>query len=734
MRNIRIISFSIFCLILCLNSTKAQKQIYLDVNQPIEKRIEQALSLMSLEEKVDMCHAQSKFSSKGVPRLGIPEVWTDDGPHGVREEVFWDKWSGAGWTNDSCTAFPALTCLSASFNPLMSLEYGKAIGEEARYRNKTVLLGPGVNIYRTPLNGRNFEYMGEDPWLSSRMVVPYILGVQQNGVAACVKHFALNNQEIDRMSVNVQLSDRALYEIYLPAFKAAVQEGKAWSIMGSYNQFKGEQCCHNDLLLNKILKTDWKFDGVVISDWGGVHNTDQSVNNGLDLEMGTSTNGLTTDGTAPYSEYYLANPFLKGLKSGKYSEALLNDKVRRILRLIFRTTMSADRPFGKFVSPEHSATALKIAEEGIVLLKNDKQFFPIPVGKYQKIAVIGENATKSLVIGGGSSSLKVAYEISPLAGLIKKYGIEHIVYSKGYISGETQNNEENVSKLNTDSLLNEAVKMAKNADIVLFVGGLNKNQFQDSEGDDRKSLDLPFGQDKLIAALLKANKNTAVILNSGNAVSMPWVNDVRGILQSWYLGSEAGNAIANVLSGEVNPSGKLPFSFPKKLEDNGAISFGKISYPGVGRNVEYKEDILVGYRWFDTKKISPLFPFGYGLSYTTFEYGKIATDKRAYNSDEIIIVSFALKNSGKVDGAEAVQVYVSQPKASVIRPVKELKAFKKVFLKAGETQRVELEIKAKDMAFYNEKTKSWTLEAGEFVIRNASSSMDLKSIITIQIL
>ena len=733
MRNTRIFCISIFCLILCLNSTRAQKPVYLNGNESIEKRVEQALSLLTLEEKVAMCHAQSKFSSKGVPRLGIPEIWTDDGPHGVREEVYWDKWEGAGWTNDSCTAFPALTCLSASFNPTMALEYGKAIGEEARYRNKTVLLGPGVNIYRTPLNGRNFEYMGEDPYLSSRMVVPYIQGVQQNGVAACVKHFALNNQEIERMSINVKLSDRALYEIYLPAFKAAVQEGKAWSIMGSYNKFRGEYCCHNDLLLNRILKDEWKFDGVVISDWGGVHNTDQAVKNGLDLEMGTSTNGLTTDGTTPYTEYYLATPYLQGLKSGKYTEALLNDKVRRILRLIFRTTMSANRPFGRFVSPEHSKTARKIAEEGIVLLKNAKQFLPIIVGKYTKIAVIGENATRSLVIGGGSSSLKVAYEVSPLNGLISKYGKNRIVYSKGYLSGDNDYKKVVSSKLNTDSLRNVAVDVAKNADVVLFVGGLNKNHLQDSEGADRKSMDLPFDQDELITALLKVNKNVVVILNTGNAVSMPWINDVSAIVQSWYLGSEAGNAIANVLSGEVNPSGKLPFSFPKKLEDNAAIAFGNISYPGVDNNEEYKDDILVGYRWFDTKKIKPLFPFGYGLSYTTFSYGKITTDKRNYSSEDTIRISFTLKNSGKIDGAEVAQLYVSQPNASVLRPVKELKAFKKVFLKAGEVRTVEMEIKAKDMAFYNEKTKSWTLEAGEFVIRNASSSTDLKSSISIQI-
>jgi len=727
------IKIALLCMLSVADLQAQTKPVYLDNTQPIEKRVKDALSKMTMEEKVAMCHAQSKFSSKGVPRLGIPEVWMADGPHGIREEVFWNDWGGAEWTNDSCTAFPALTCLAASFNPQMSLLFGISIGEEARYRNKTVLLGPGVNIYRTPLNGRNFEYMGEDPYLASRMVVPYIQGVQQNGVAACVKHFALNNQEVDRSSVNVELSDRALYEIYLPAFKAAVEEGKAWSIMGSYNKFRGEFCCHNDLLLNKILKTDWKFDGVVISDWGGTHNDEQAVNNGLDLEMGTSTNGLTSKGISPYSEYHLANPFLRGLKSGKYDEKILNDKASRILRMIFRTAMDANRPFGRFVSSEHSEAARKIAEEGIVLLKNTKQFLPIPVGKYKKIAVIGENATKSLVIGGGSSALKTAYETTPLQGFINKYGKENIIHSMGYATGPFSYGRENPSGLNADSLLNEAVEAAKKADVVLFVGGLNKNYFQDCESGDRKTLDLPFGQDKLIAEILKVNKNVVIILKSGNAVSMPWLNDVPAVVQGWYLGSEAGNALANVISGEVNPSGKLPFSFPKKLSDNAAQSFGALSYPGVNNKQEYLEDIFVGYRWFDTKKITPLFAFGYGLSYTTFEYGKIAADKKIYSTDETIKLSFTVKNTGKVDGAEAVQVYASQTKASVVRPAKELKAFKKVFLKAGETQNVELEVKVKDLAFYNESTKKWTVEPGQFVLRNASSAADVKSSVSVAV-
>jgi len=714
-------------------SAQQKLPVYLDVTKPIEERVENALSLITTEEKVALCLAQSKFSSKGVARLGIPEVWSVDGSHGVSDEKIWDEWGGAGWTNDSCTAFPALTCLAATFNPDLSLLYGKSIGEEARYRNKTMLLGPGVNIYRTPLNGRNFEYMGEDPYLASRMVVPYVQGVQSNGVAACVKHFAMNNQEICRGEINVNLSERALHEIYLPAFKAAVQEGNAWSIMGSYNRLRGEHCCHSNFLLNKILKNDWKFDGVVISDWGGVHSTDEAVNNGLDIEMGTYTNGLTTTGHFPFSEYYLANPFRKGIKDGKYDMALLDDKARRILRLIFRTTMSANRPFGRFVSPEHSEAARKIAGEGIVLLKNDNQFFPIPAGKYKKIAVIGENASRSLVVGGGSTSLKVAYEVSPLQGLKDKYGGDHIIYTLGYASGPSMYGREEPSRLNADSLMAAAIEVAKDADIVLYVGGLNKNYFQDCESGDRKSLDLPFGQDKLIDALLNANKNTAVILLSGNAVAMPWIDKVPAIVQGWYLGSEAGNALADVISGDINPSGKLPFTFPKKLEDSGAHSFGKLCYPGDSVNVYYKEDILVGYRWFDTKKIAPLFPFGYGLSYTTFAWSKPAVDKVEAKADGTVKLSFVLANTGKVDGAETAQLYVSKPASAVSRAARELKAFKKVFLKAGESKTVTFDVPVSSFAYYNEAKSGWEVEPGTYTLILGSSSHDIKGKVDLKV-
>ena len=650
---------------------------YLDDNQPIEVRVEDALSRMTLKEKIAIIHAQSKFSSPGCPRQGIPELWMSDGPHGVRMEFVWDNWDHADWTNDSCTAYPALTCLAATFNPELAFKYGNAIGQEARYREKDVILGPGVNIYRTPLSGRNFEYMGEDPYLSSRMVVPYVKGMQQNGVAACLKHFALNNQEKDRDKINVEVSDRALYEIYLPAFKAGVQEGGVWTVMGSYNKFRGQYCSHNDLLINQILKKDWGFDGVMMTDWGSAHDTDEAARYGLDLEMGSWTNGLTWGLSSAYDDYYLAQPFLKKIESGELPESLLDEKVRRVLRLTFRTSMNRNRPYGCKLTPEHAEIARKIAEEGIVLLKNENHFFPIEKGRYQKIAVIGENAVKQLSLGGGSSELKPQKEISPLEGMIEKYGKEHILFTLGYASGEPNYSNELPSGLDADSLVQEALKVAREADVVLFFGGLNKNFQQDCEGDDRRSMDLPFGQNELIEKIIQVNPNTGVILISGNAVSMPWLSQIDGLMQSWYLGSQAGTATANIICGEANPSGKLPFSIPVKLEDNSAHYFGAESYPGVNGTQYYKDDILGGYRWHDTKKIDPLFSFGYGLSYTTFQYGKVRTDKKTYRADESVKISFTLKNTGDTPGAETVQVYMSQKKPSVLRPVKELKGCKR---------------------------------------------------------
>ncbi len=720
--------------------TQAQTvPVYLDETKPVEERIEDALGRMTLEEKVAITHAQSKFCSPGVARLGIPEFWMTDGPHGIRPEVLWDEWDQAGWTNDSCVAFPALTCLAATWDPKVALLYGKSIGEEARYRNKTVLLGPGVNIYRSPLNGRNFEYMGEDPYLSGKMVVPYIQGVQQNGVAACVKHFALNNQEVNRHTTNVIIDDRTLYEIYLPAFKAAVQEGKAWSIMGSYNLYKDQHCCHNQYLLNDILRGEWGFDGVVISDWGGVHDTQQAITNGLDMEFGSWTNGLSNGASNAYDNYYLADPYLKLIKEGKVGTKELDDKVRRILRLAYRTNMDRNRPYGALCSEAHFAAARHIGEEGIVLLQNNNNVLPIDLNKAKKIAVIGENAIKMMTVGGGSSSLKVKYEISPLDGIKKRVGSKaEIVYARGYVgdpSGEYngvksgQNLEDDRSP---EELIAEAVAVAKNADYVIFIGGLNKSAHQDCEDADRKEMGLSYGQDKVIASLAQTNKNLIVVNISGNAITMPWIKEVPAIVQAWYLGTEAGSAIASVLVGDVSPSGKLPFTFPASLQDIGAHKLGE--YPGTPRNdgsnivdEKYNEGIFVGYRWADKEKTKPLFPFGHGLSYTTFTYGKAVADKKVMGADDVLTVTVPVTNSGSREGSEVVQLYISDLKSSLPRPVKELKGFCKVKLAPGETKQVTFTIAKEALSFFDDTLHEWVAEPGKFEAIIAASATDIKS-------
>lgn len=720
--------------------------VYLDDSKPVEQRIQDALSRMTLEEKIAMLHAQSKFSSAGVPRLGIPEFWTTDGPHGVRPEVMWDEWNQAGWTNDSIIAYPALTALSATWNKKMSWNYGKALGEEARYRKKDILLGPGVNIYRTPLNGRNFEYMGEDPYLTSKMVVPYIKGVQSNGVATSVKHFALNNQEMFRHTSNVKIDDRTLYEIYLPAFKAAVTEGDSWTIMGAYDMYKGQYASQNQYLLNDILKKEWNYKGVVVSDWGAVNSTEQAIHNGLDLEFGSWTNGLSEGNSNAYDNYYLAKPYLKLIKEGKVGTQELDDKVTRILRLAYKTTMNKNKPFGNIASEEHKAVAKEIGEEGIVLLKNQGNVLPIDINKAKKIAVIGENAIKIMTIGGGSSSLKVKYETLPLDGIKARFGKQaDVQYARGYVGdiGGEYNGVKSGQNLKDDrspgEILNEAVELAKKSDYVIFIGGLNKADFQDSEGNDRKSYELPYNQNNVISALAKANKNLAVVLVSGNAVAMPWVKEVPTIVQAWYLGSEAGNSIASILAGDTNPSGKLPFTFPVKLEDNAAHQLGE--YPGnkeelaAGKgkdqnnpiNIAYNEGILVGYRWHDTKKIKPLFSFGHGLSYTTFEFGKAKADKTTMAQDDKITISVTVKNTGKRAGAEVAQLYISDLKSSVQRPAKELKGFEKVFLNPGEEKEVTFSIDKTALSFFDADKHDWVAEPGDFEAQIGNSSDAIKA-------
>ena len=721
-----------------ISTVSAQTPVYMDDAQPIEARVKDALSRMTLEEKVALCHAQSKFSSAGVPRLGIPELWMSDGPHGVRAEINWNDWGYANWTNDSITAFPALTCLAATWNPDMSAKYGKAIGEEARYREKDVLLGPGVNIYRTPMNGRNFEYMGEDPYLASVMCVPYIQELQKNGVAACVKHYALNNQELWRGHIDVNLSDRALYEIYLPAFKAAVEEGGAWSIMGAYNKIRGQHACHNDFTLNKILKDDWKFDGCVITDWGGAHDTYEAAVNGLDIEMGSYTNGLTSESVFTYNDYYLASPYLQMLKDGKVPMSTIDDKASRILRLIFRTAMNRQKPYGSVATEEHYAAAREIGNEGIVLLKNapvvkkGAPLLPIDAAKYQNILVVGDNAVRLLNQGGGSSELKVKDMVSPLDGLRAAYG-DKVAYAKGYAAGRPMyGRADEIPQNVVDSLRAEAVEMAKKADLVVLVGGLNKNHFQDCEGGDRLEYGLPFGQDELIEALLGVNKNLVLVLLSGNAVEMPWVSRVPAIVQGWYLGSMGGKSLADILSGAVNPSGKLPFSFPAKLTDCGAHAFDELSYPGDSIKQEYKEDILVGYRWHDTKKVPALFPFGHGLSYTTFTYGKPMASAKAMAADGMLTVTVAVKNTGSIAGKEIVQLYVGDDKCSVLRPVKELKHFAKVALAPGEEKSVTFTLTPDDLKFYDEASAAWKYESGKFKAYVCASSADVRGVVSFE--
>lgn len=727
------IKLVLLCLSLYSISVFSQQKtpIYLDDTKPINERVDDALSRMTLKEKITVLHAQSKFSSAGVPRLGIPEFWMTDGPHGIRAESLWDEWDQAKWTNDSCIAFPALTCLAASWNKEMSALYGKSIGEEARFRKKDVLLGPGVNIYRTPLNGRNFEYMGEDPFLASKMVVPYIQEVQKNGVATCVKHFALNNQETDRFTVNVNVDDRTLYEIYLPAFKAAVQEGKTWSIMGAYNRYKNQQLCHNKYILNDILRDEWHFEGVVVSDWGGVHDTKQAIFNGLDMEFGSMTDGLKSGASNAYDNYYLANPYLELIKKGEVGTKELDEKVRRILRLAFLTTMNRNKPFGSLGTEEHALAGRKIAEDGIVLLKNTNQLLPIKLASAKKIAVIGENAIKIMTVGGGSSSLKAKYEVTPLEGLKKRIGKEaEVVYARGYVgtTGEGYNGVETgqniTDKRSEAELITEACEVAKTADYVIFIGGLNKSDFQDCEATDRKGLELPYNQDKVISELVKANKNLIVVNISGNAVAMPWINEVSTIVQGWYMGSESGNALASILLGDVNPSGKLPFTFPVKLNDSPAHALN--AFPGENGEVTYKEGILVGYRWYDTKKIKPLFSFGYGLSYTSFEYGKVTADKKNISSEDKITFNVSVKNTGLREGAEIVQLYIKDKKSSVLRPEKELKGFEKVYLQPGETKTVSFTIDKTALSYFDADKHDWVAEPGDFEVIVGASSSDIK--------
>ena len=776
--------FIISALAITLTGASAQALLpYQDESLSLDVRVKDALSRMTLKEKCRLSYAQSKFTSPGCERLGIPELYMSDGPHGVRMEINWNDWAHAEWTNDYCTAFPALTCLAATWNPEMAAKYGKNVGEEARYREKDILLGPGVNIYRTPLNGRNFEYMGEDPYLSGTMAIPYIKSLQSNGVAACIKHYILNDQEEYRGHVDVKVSDRALYEIYLKPFAMAIKEADPWSIMGSYNRYKGVHNTHNPYLINDILKKELGYKGANISDWGATHDTKEAALYGLDIEMGSYTNGLTSEANGHgYDDYYLGNAYYEMAQKGEISEEVVNDKAGRVLKLIFQTAMNTKKPFGSKNSPEHLAAAREIAREGIVLLKNDNliqkdndsKLLPIKESDYKNVLVVGENAVRPLCAGGGSSELKPKDEVSPLRGLKERFKNWNITYAEGYKSGPSF--YEGITEIAAsveDSLYQDAVAKAKDADLIIYVGGLNKNHFEDCEGGDRLGFNLSFNQDRLISALASTKKKIITVIASGNAVAMPWLKDVTTLVQSWYLGSEGGHALADVLSGDVCPSGKTVFSYAEKLEDYPAHKYGLVGYPGVepqnlpekyqygkegqpksadllkeikikadavgvtnsskdtkthigkGNEVQvYAEDVLVGYRYFETMKQKVVFPFGYGLSYTSFAYSDA---KITDNGNKTWTATISVKNTGKYAGKEVVQLYVGDDKASVIRPVKELKGFEKILLQPGEQKTVSFTITEDALKFFDETKHEWVAEPGTFKAYIGSSSKDIKA-------
>ena len=716
--------------------TSANAQVYLDPQAPIESRVKDALSRMTIHEKIKVLHAQSKFTSAGVPRLGIRQLNMDDGPHGVREELEWNTWNPARWTNDYCVAFPSLTCLAATWNRDLSAVYGNAISEEFAYRGKDLLLGPGVNIQRTPLNGRAFEYMGEDPYLAGEMAVPYIVAAQKNGVGCCLKHYVLNDQETDRFAVNVNVSERALREIYLYPFEQAVKRAHVWSIMGSYNLWQNVHCCHNDALINGILKKEWGWDGALVSDWGGTTNTQEAVFGGLDIEMGTFTDGKLRESEFGYDDYYLAKPFEQLINDGKVPMSVLDDKVARVLRLMFRTGMNPQKVIGSMCSEAHYEACRQIGEEGIVMLKNEKDILPLSSSIYNKVLVVGENATRSLTQGGGSSELKTLKDVSPLEAISSQLSTLNSQlstdYAQGYMSGRAMYDRvDRVDPAKQAELKAEALEKAKTADLIIFIGGLNKNHRQDCENGDRESYDLSFGQNELISELAKIQKNIIVVTFGGNPYAMPWINDVRAVLHCWYLGSEAGNALVNVLTGKVNPSGKLPVTIAQNYEDYPYVQFGAEAYPGVNKQVYYKEDIFVGYRGFERNKTKALFPFGFGLSYTTFKYGKPTVTL----SGDDIIVETTITNTGSVAGREVAQVYVSAPKNKQIeKPVKELKAFGKTrSLKPGESETLRMTLKKANLSSWDEATHQWLLDSGTYTFQVGASSADIRDKVTLKL-
>ncbi|MBD1260428.1 glycoside hydrolase family 3 C-terminal domain-containing protein [Maribacter polysiphoniae] len=710
--------------------TKFQgKEISLDN----EKKIDSLIALMTLEEKIGMLHGQSMFANGGVERLGIPKLHMTDGPLGIREEISQDSWAPAGWDNDFATYYPAAGSVAATWNPELSYKFGNSVGQEARARNKDMLLSPAINIIRTPLGGRTYEYFTEDPFLNKKLAVPFIVGIQDNDVMACVKHFAVNNQETNRDFVDVNTDERTLREIYLPAFKASVTEANAYSVMGAYNKFRGDFLCENDYMQNKILRDEWGFRGIVVSDWSAVHSTVKTLENGLDIEMGTRK---------PFNEYFLADKLIAAAKAGEISKEEIDKHVRRILRVLFQVKAidSTDRTKGSLATEEHYKDAYDIAAESIVLLKNDNNLLPLRLDDVHSIAVIGNNATKKNALGGFGAGVKTKREVTPLDGLKNKLPENiKINYAEGYLERYTQNdnNQKEELTLNTPRTvteldpdkLNEALEAAKKSDMAIIFAGSNRDY--ETEASDRKDLSLPFGQEELIEKVLEVNPNTLVVMIAGAPFDINMIKEKSStLIWSWFNGSEGGNALADVILGNVNPSGKLPWTMPKKIEDSPAHATH--SFPG-NESVTYEEGILVGYRWFDTKKVEPLYPFGFGLSYTDFEFSDISTSKDSYTEDEEIQINFTIKNIGDRDGKEVAQLYVSHSESAVEKAAKELKGFKKVFVKSGESQNIAINIPVKELAYYQEASKNWVVEKGTYILKIGNSSRNILQEVSIKI-
>ena len=704
---------------LFLNAAAASSQVTDKEKVQMEKRIEKLIKKMTLEEKVGLLHGNSKFYVAGVERLGIPEWSLSDGPHGVRAEINRHDWAYAGWTNDSASYFPTGTAFAAAWNPELAYRRGEVLGEEARWRKKDVLLGPGVNIIRSPLCGRNFEYMSEDPYMNSVLAVAYIKGLQSRDVACSVKHFAVNNQETNRTTVDVECSERALREIYLPA----------------YNKFRGEFCAENNYLVCKILRNEWGFDGVYVTDWGAAHSTIPSMEAGLDLEMGTLID--------KYEDWYYANPLIEAVKSGKIPMSLVDEKVGDVLRVMIKTNvLDPKKRFGpgSMNTKEHQQATYDAAAEAIVLLKNQNNLLPLDFSSIKSLAVIGDNATRKHSNGGLSSEIKAVYEVTPLEALRAKWGDKvDIRFAQGYeklstfVEGSNNGQSSGTFSSKTqesDALLKEAVEVARTSDVALLVCGLNHDY--DTESFDRLNMDIPYGQVELIQEVVKANPRTIVVMIAGSPLNMAAVDICSpAIVWAWFNGMEGGNALVDVLSGKVNPSGKMPFTTPVSLDQSPAHALG--NFPGRDLKVNYEEDILVGYRWFDTKGLPVVYPFGYGLSYTTFNYSNLNTDKKTYDQADTIQATFTLTNTGDREGAEVAQLYVSDPVCSVMRPVKELKGFKKVFLKPGESRRITLDIPVSSLAFYSEAQSQFVVEPGEFILQLGASTSDIKQKISIDV-